>query len=292
MAAQQAYKAKVASHKKKTVDEFTGLLKEYPIVGAVNMENLPARTLQKMREQLRGTVVLKMTKRRFINRALESAKKDKPDIGKLQEYLRGMPALLFTKDNPFALYKILKKNKSKAPAKSGQVAPKDIIVPAGPTSFAPGPVIGELGQLGIKAGIDAGKVAIKQDTTVCKEGQVISSQLAAMLTRLGIEPMEIGLDLVAAYEDGMIYTRSVLDIDENAYKDNIATGARWAFNLAMEAGVLTKETTNMLITKAARDSRGLAIEAGILAKGVTEDVLAKAHRQMLAVKSAAKIEYD
>lgn len=285
--AQADYKAQAAPYKKEKVDEFAKLIAEYPIVGAVNMENLPARTLQKMREQLRGTVVLRMTKRRFLTLALAKASKNKPGIEKLEEYLRGMPAMLFTKDNPFTLYKTLKKNKSKAPAKAGQIAPTDIIVHAGPTSFAPGPVIGELGGLGIKAGIVDGKVAIKEDKVVCKEGSTISAALAGMLARLGIEPMEIGLDLVAAFEDGMIYTRSVMDINEDEYKSSISTGARWAFNLAMEAGVLTKETTKTLITKAARESRGLAVEAGILASGVTEDVLAKAHRNMLAVKTAA-----
>lgn len=284
------YKARAAPHKKEAVDEFTKLIAEYPIVGAVNMENLPARTLQKMREQLRGTVVLRMTKRRFIKLALTNASKGKPGIEKLEEHMHGMPAMIFTKENPFILYKTLKKNKSKAPAKAGQIAPKDIIIPAGQTGFAPGPVIGELGGLGIKAGIVDGKVAIKEDKTVCKEGEKISTTLAAMLTRLGIEPMEIGLDLVAVFEDGMIYTRKVLDIDEDEYINNLTMGARWAFNLAMEAGVLTKETTETLITKAARDSRGLAVESGILASGVTEDVLVKAHRNMLAVKEAAKLE--
>ncbi|MBI2112759.1 50S ribosomal protein L10, partial [Candidatus Woesearchaeota archaeon] len=37
---------------------------------------------------------------------------------------------------------MLEKNKSNAPAKPGQVAPKDITVKAGATSFAPGPIIG------------------------------------------------------------------------------------------------------------------------------------------------------
>jgi large subunit ribosomal protein L10 len=42
------------------------------------------------------------------------------------------------------LYKILQKSKSSAPAKAGQTAPNDIYVKAGKTSFAPGPIIGEL----------------------------------------------------------------------------------------------------------------------------------------------------
>ena len=56
----------ISDYKKKVVDEFVKLLKEYPIIGAINMENLPAPQLQNMRSQLRDTVVMRMTKRRLI----------------------------------------------------------------------------------------------------------------------------------------------------------------------------------------------------------------------------------
>ena len=129
-------------HKKNKVEEFVNLIKEYPMIAAVDMENLLTPQLQTMRAQLRDKVVLRMTKRRLMRIAFEKAKEFKPGIENLYEHLTGMPALLFTRDNPFKLYKILQKNKSPAPAKAGQIAPKDIIIPAGLTSFAPGPFAG------------------------------------------------------------------------------------------------------------------------------------------------------
>src|SRR3989338_6929382 len=106
--------AHVADYKKNTVARFAKLIRDYPIIGVVNMENLPAPQLQKMRAQLRDKMVLLMTKRRLLNIAIDSCKNDKKDIEKLNEHLKGMPALLFTKENPFTLFKTLKKNKSKA----------------------------------------------------------------------------------------------------------------------------------------------------------------------------------
>ncbi|MBW2971751.1 50S ribosomal protein L10 [Candidatus Woesearchaeota archaeon] len=271
--------------KKNVVAEFIRLAKEYPIVGAVNMENLPTKQLQNMRAQLRKKVVLKMSKRRLMKIALEQAAKEKPGLEKLIPYLKGMPALIFTKENPFSLFKTLKKNKSKAPIKAGQKAPNDIVVPAGPTGFAPGPIIGQLGQAGIAAGIENGKVAIKKDSKVAKEGDVIKPELAAILSRLGIEPMEIGLDLTATYEEGSIFTKDVLSIDEDAYINNITNAHRWAFNLAIEAGILNKETTTVLVTKAYNDAKALAVAQNIYADAVMPLLLAKAHNQMLGVKS-------
>ena len=71
--------------KESTVKEFAELLEEYPIVGIVNMNNLPTKQLQNMRAQLRKTVVLRMTKRRLLKKAIEHAKAKRPGIEKLEQ---------------------------------------------------------------------------------------------------------------------------------------------------------------------------------------------------------------
>jgi large subunit ribosomal protein L10 len=277
--------AKVSDEKKKLVKEFVKLAKEYSVIGAINMENLPAKQLQNMRAQLRKNSVLKMSKRRLLKIALQEAAKEKPGLEKIIPHLKGMPALLFTNDNPFALYKTLQKSKSNAPIKGGQKAPNDIIVPAGPTGFAPGPIIGQLGQAGIAAGIDAGKVVVKKDSKVAKEGDIIKPELAAILARLNINPMEIGLELVATYEKGDIYTKDILAVDEKVYIEKMANAHRWAINLAIEIAFPNKVTTPLLITKAFNDAKALAISKDIYADAVMPQLLAKAHNQMLSLKS-------
>ncbi|MBR9690807.1 50S ribosomal protein L10 [Candidatus Woesearchaeota archaeon] len=276
--------AKVNQAKKQIVNDFAKLAQEYPIVGAVNMEGMPTPQLQTMRTQLRkDEVVLKMTKKRLLKLALEKA--DKKGLEKIIPYLKGQPALIFTKENPFKLFKNLEKNKSSAPAKAGQIAPKDIVVEAGPTPFAPGPVIGELGAIGIKAGIDAGKVAIKEEAIVVKEGEEIPANVAAILQRLGIEPMEIGLDLTATIEDGEIFTKETLNINEDEYINNILNGHRWSFNLAMEAGIYNDLTTEVLITKAEFEATILSVSQNILADKTIPSILAKAESQMQSLKA-------
>jgi len=275
--------AHISQTKKDTVKEFIKLIDSYDIIGAVDMENLPAKTLHTMRVKLRDSVLIKMSKRRLITVALQQAKKE--GVIELIPHLKGMPALLFTNDSPFSLYKTLKKNKSKTAIKGGQTAPNDIVVPAGPTTFAPGPVIGELGAVGIKAGIDGGKVAIKADAVVAKEGDVVDAKLAGLLTRLGIEPMEIGLALTAVCENGEILTKSVLDIDEEQYVSDIATAASWAFNLAVNSAFPTAESTPVLIQKAFAEAKALAISEDILTDLTVGDTLAKAHNQMMGVAS-------
>lgn len=274
-----------APEKKAVIKKIQDLAKKFPIIGILNMHSLPAAQLARMRGQLRQNVEMMMCKKSLILLALEKLKATHKNVENLEKILPDMPALIFTKDNPFAIYKAIKKNKSKAPAKAGQLAPFDLIVPAGPTSFAPGPVLSELAQLGIKAGVEGGKVAVKQDCTVCKEGQPIKLALASMLARLGIEPMEIGLDLVAIYEAGTIYPKTVLDIDETKFMSDLTTAASWAFNLAMEASYPSKDTAEPLLQKAFREAKAVALEGGVLEPELMGDLLAKAEREAMSLQS-------
>jgi large subunit ribosomal protein L10 len=282
--------AHVSGQKKETVKQIVDLISKYPIIGAVNMENLPAPQLQKMRGQLREKVTLLMTKRRLIKIAIEKSKEGKKGIEALEAHLKGMPALLFTNENPFKLYKTLQKSKSSAPAKAGQTAPKDIIIPAGPTSFMPGPIIGELGALGIKCGVEGGKVAVKEDSTVVREGEKIKPKVAELLTRFNIHPMEVGLDLVATYENGIIFGKDVLAIDEDKFNADLRNAGRWAFNLAMFTGYATKDTIKPLLGKAFNEAKALGLSQNIIDEGVIDELLGKAERGMLSLKDTANIE--
>jgi len=279
----------VAESKKKIVKEFSDLINSYPVIGVVDMENLPTAQLQKMRRQLRDNVLIKMTKRRLINLILDNTKEKKKGIEEMKNYLTGMPALLFTKNDSFILAKTLKKSMSTAPAKPGQVAPKDIIVSAGPTPFSPGPVISELASAGIKTAIENGKIVVKSDAVVVKKGEKVSSAIAGILTRLGVEPMEVGLNLTAVYDNGTIFKRDVLDVDEEEFMSKIKTAYNSALGLALELSFLTKETTEIMITKAFREAKAIALSQNIVADGIKEEIMAKANREMLALKSKLNI---
>lgn len=274
----------VSQAKKDVVASLLKDIEQFKIVGAVNLEGFPSLALQKMRTSLRKDgVKIVMTKRRLIKVALEQSKRK--GMSDLVPFLKGMPALIFAKDNPFKLFKTLERSKSPAPAKAGQIAPKDILVPAGPTAFAPGPIIGELGSVGIKAGINAGKVEIKMDATVLKEGQPFTDKLAGILTRLAIFPMEIGLNLTGAFEDGLVYDKKVLAVDEKAFIENITLAATWALNLSVEASITNKDNIEILIGKAATETRNLALDATIYADEVMDLVISNAHAHMLGVAS-------
>lgn len=271
----------VAEWKKKEVEEIKKLAQKFSTIAVVNLERLPTKQLQSIRRKLKGKAELGITKKILIKRALEACS---PNTQKLAAHLKGTPALLFSNIEPFELFKTLKASRIPAAAKPGQIVPSDIWVPAGPTPFAPGPVISELSSLGIKSGVEGGKIAIKEDALVVKKGDKVSPLAASILARLGVEPMEIGINLVAALEGQDIYTPDNLDIDINAYISNIMQAHRDTLTLALELGIMNSDTASHLISKAFREARTLAIELGILEPDTVNEILIKTEAQAMALK--------
>jgi len=214
--------------------------------------------------------------------ALESIPADQK-AHELTKYVAGQMVMVYTDLNAFKLYKLLESTKSKRAAKGGDTAPGDIVVPKGPTSFKPGPLVGELQQVGIPAGIEGGKVVIKDTKTVVRKGEKISAKLAEMLTRLEITPIDVGLNLKAVVEGNTLYMPQDLSMDEDLLRTQFARAAREAMSLSLEAGYTTRETMVPLIMKAAMESKALAVNAPIFEKSVMDLILSKAEAEMLAV---------
>ena len=97
--------------------------------------------------------------------------------------------------------------------------------------------------------------------------------------------MIVGLDLRAAYEEGVIYDKTVLDVPPDHYINLLATGAHNAFALGISIVYPTEETIKPLIAKAYREALSLSVEAAIPTKENVKILLAKANVGMLAIAS-------
>ncbi len=277
--------AHVAEWKPGEVKQLTDLLTNSKVVGIVEIGGIPAPQMQKMRKGLHGAASIRSAKNNLIFRALDDAEKQIKGISDLKELVSGQTAIIATDMNPFRLYAKVKGTRTMAPAKGGETATYDISVKAGDTPFKPGPVVGELQKVGIPAAIQEGKVVIKNDKVIVPEGEKITSEVAQMLTRLEIFPVEIGMNLHAVFEDGSIFKPDVLDIDVDGMMGRMRQASTNALNLAIEAGWYNELTIRPLLMKAHNNAFILAIEKGILTKDTVQNLISKAHANMLALKN-------
>jgi len=278
----------VPSWKKEEVAELTDMLKTSPVIGVVNIEGIPARQMQQMREKLRNDAKIRSSKNTLIQKALERAGEEREDLEDLEGYIEGQIALVTTELNPFKLFSRMEKTKTKAPASGGETAPEDVKVEEGETPFKPGPIVGDLQNVGIPASIKSGKVMINKTKTVVKEGETISPQLATMLRRLEINPITVGLDLRSVFEDGILYNREDLDIDPEEFIQDIKDSAASSFALSVSISYPTKENITTLVSKSSRDAMSLAYNADIINEETIVPILSQVTNNMMAL--ASKLE--
>ncbi|MBN1160180.1 MAG: 50S ribosomal protein L10 [Candidatus Diapherotrites archaeon] len=274
---------KPAAWKAEAVSELANLLGSYNTVALANISGLPAAQLQTIRKGLHKDVKIIMTRRSLLKRSLEIVKKK--NLEKLSDNINGPFVLLLSNNNPFELYNTVNKKKSKAPAKAGMIAPNDIVVKEMDTGIPPGPALTDLKVAGLDVAPIGGTIKVKKDCTLTKAGEEINSAVANALGKLGLKPMEIGINIAAIWEKEMVYSADVLRIDEDEVRAKYSTAAMNAFNLAFSIGYFTTDNIKLFIQKAAREAKSLAREANILTSETVGEVLAKADMQAKAISA-------
>ena len=124
-----------------------------------------------------------------------------------------------------------------------------------------------------------------EDSLVVKQGKSVPAEAAGIIARLGITPFEIGLDLNAACEGGVVYTSDILTIDEESTKAKVVKAYQNAFNLAYNANVYTKDTVKLFMQKAHSEALSLSYSAKIVNKETIQFYLAKANAEASVLKA-------
>ena len=254
---------KIASWKRDRVGELAAILTSDGVLGVVDIGGVPAKNMLSMRDDLRSGLSITMAKKTLMRLAWKQTGRP---MEELESLLEGavQPAIVHTNSmNAFQLYSELEKTKQGRAAKEGEVSPMDIVVEEGPTEFGPGPIVGEFNAVGIPAKIDKGKVAIQKTTTVVNKGEPISADLGIMLAKLDINPIEIGIILTGAIEDGFLFEADSLDLDTDGVRTDIITATSGAFNLACNIRWFSSQTMPTLLAKASGEATSVAVEAGI-----------------------------
>jgi len=276
----------VALWKKEIFTDLVQLLEKYSVIAVADLEKVRSSQIQEIRKKLRGKADLIVAKNTILRKASGSVAGKKENVDKFAEGLTGSKVLIFTQMNPFELIMFLNRNKVRVPAKGGDVATSDIVVPAGNTGLQPGPVISEFNEAKVQTRIEAGSIFVARDTVVASKGDVISTKTASLLTKLGMKPMEAGLYLSSAYDNGLVLGANDLTFDLDQMKSDFASAARLALGVAVEANIMLPQTAPVIISKAYRQAVAVSVEAGFLTKDTGELIIQKAYRNMSALSSA------
>jgi large subunit ribosomal protein L10 len=282
----QVHKREPSAEKVAMVARIAKLSKDYPVLAVTKLSKVRSAQLMAVRKVLRGQAEIVVVKNKLAILGLQRSGITNAD--ELLKILEGQNALIFSKLDPFKLFLLLEKNRVNLAARAGDIAPSDIVVPAGNTGQQAGPVLSEFREAGIKTKIEAGSIQVVEDSVVAKPGAQISPKLASLLSRLGIKPIRAGLAIALAYENGLIYGAEAVAIDLDKYRASLLEGFASAKGLAIILGYVTKETGPEIIAKAYREALAVAVEAGEVTKESAPVILGKAEAEANAVLAKAK----
>ncbi|WEL19142.1 50S ribosomal protein L10 [Candidatus Nanohalococcus occultus] len=274
--------------KEAKVEEFQENIENFDVVGVLDMHSLPARQLQDIKKEMKEFATVRMSRKTLMDLALENSDRDGVDQLDLNEAVQ--PAFIFSEKDPFQLFSLIKKNKTSAAAQGGEIAPTDIEVDEGDTGIGPGPMLGKLQQAGLQVQVDDGSIHVTKSGVIIEQGEEITREDADLLNQLGIEPLEIGLDLKLAFAQDQVFTREDLDIDTEAYRKDVEAAAIRSFNLAVNAGVINDRTASTIVSKAVQNAKNLAISEGLPVKETIKEALALAASSSRGLESQLDLE--
>jgi len=272
------------------VDAISKLALKYPVIALGNLHKIRGSQIQSLRKSLRGKVIFLVAKNNLVTRALSQVEEKRLKMNELAEKIEGSNIILFTEMNPFKLLVLLDKNKSKLTAKVGDIAPAEIVVPAGNTGLPPGPVITDFTEAKIRTKIEAGSVWVIEDTIVAKKGEPVSLKLASILSKLGIKPIESSLTLYIAFDHGLMIPGESLHIDIEGTKQDLMKAEANALNLALFTWYPTAQSIKGMLAKGAAQARSLGVNSLFLDKEFIQDLLRKAHQETSILDGSLPIQ--
>ncbi|MDT7868954.1 MAG: 50S ribosomal protein L10 [Thermoproteus sp.] len=271
--------------KAKITSELEDLIKRYNYILLFDLHGLSARILHEYRFRLRGVGAVKVAKHNLMRIALRRVYGELPP--EVDRELFGERAYIFTNENPALFLKEVEAKAVRRKAKAGDVAPYDIVAPAGPTNLSPGPILSKFGKLKIPTRVQEGKIWIAKDSPVVKAGQQITDEIADILRVLGVEPIYEKLRLVGVIWRG----RRFVPIDEIAvepkrYFEMLQQAAGAARNLALNVVYPTPEVLAVVLPNAHARALALAARLGVMSKETLPMLLARASSEATALAAA------
>ncbi|ARM76481.1 50S ribosomal protein L10 [Acidianus manzaensis] len=254
-----------------------------------NLEGFPADKLHDIRKKFREIAEIKVTRNTLFEIA---AKEAGIDVSKLENYLTGSNAYIFTNKNPFEISIMLSKFKLKRYAIPGDKADEEVVIPAGDTGIPAGPMISVFGKLKIPTRVQDGKINVTKDTVVAEPGQEIPADITPVLQKLGIMPVYIKLKLKVAYHDNLVIPADQLEINLAEYSSEIAEAYKNSLALGVEIAYPEPEILKITLGKAYRNGIALARESGYITPETAEAVFSNALAKAYALAGAISDKVD
>jgi large subunit ribosomal protein LP0 len=235
------------------------LLDEYTKILVVGADNVGSNHMQRIRLALRGKGVLLMGKNTMVRKVLRTRIASTPAYEALLPYVYANVGFVFTNADLSQVRESILSLRVAAPAKTGAIAPNDVIVPAGNTGMEPTQT-SFLQALNIPSKIAKGQIEIVNDVHLITKGQKVGSSEAALLAKLNIRPFSYGLTITGVYDDGSVFEPELLDMTDNDVLKAFSSAVQQIVALSLYSSHLTLPAVPNAVIVAYKDVLAAAVE--------------------------------
>jgi len=216
-------KEEVATRKLDYIKKVQRLLEEYPRFIIVTCDNIGSKLMQNIRVSLRslGSTIL-MGKNTLIRKAIRDKLEEHPEWEQMLAHIKWNSGIVLTKGSLTDLRAKVLENTVPAVAKTGAIAPDDVLLPKQVTALEPTKT-SFFAALDIATKITRGCVEILNDVKLCEKGRKVGGSEAALLQMLDIKPFTYGLKIVNCW-DGSMFSPEFLDFTESHLFKSISVG--------------------------------------------------------------------
>jgi large subunit ribosomal protein LP0 len=270
--------------KNKYIEKLKQCIKDYKSLLLISIDFVGSKQMANLRMSLRGRAVILMGKNTIIRKIFREAAVEKPSLEGILPLIKGNVGFVFCNEDLAGIRKEVIAERMPAAAKTGAVAPIDVVIPAGGTGLDPGQT-SFFQALNIGTKITKGSIEILSNVTLCQKGAKVTSSAVALLNKLGIRPFEYGIEVSHVYDNGSLYDAKILDMTEADLLTRFFTGVNHIAAIGLEVGYPTLASIPHSMINGFRKLVAIALETDYMFEE------AKIFKEMLdnpdAFKSAA-----
>lgn len=259
-------------------------LDKYHSMLIINIDFVGSSQMQKLRISLRGRAAVLMGKNTIMRKIIRKRAETDPNLEAILPLIKGNIGFVFCNEDLAGIRKEVIAERIPAGAKTGVLAPCDVIIPAGPTILDPGQT-SFFQALNIGTKITKGSIEILTNVTLCQQGTKVTSSAVALLNKLNIKPFEYGIVVSHVYDNGSMYDAAVLDMTPEMLTSKFFIGVNHIAAIGLEVGYPTLASLPHSFCNAFKKLVAIALETDYMFEE------AKIFKEMLdnpdAFKSAA-----
>lgn len=184
------------------------------------------------------------------------------ELEAIRPEIKNKIGLIFTNVPVFELKPDIEANKLQTAARTGMIAPIDVVIPPGPTGLDPSQ-ISFFHALQISVKINKSQIEIVKDSKICIAGKKVGTAEATLLQKLNVKPFAFGMNVISCYDDGSILSRDVVSINSSELMKKFQSGIRNIAALSLQTGIPTEASTPYMVLNAFKNLVAIGMQTGI-----------------------------